>query len=161
VQVFRNELVAHRRGIAISILVLLRALFWPHAGQSMEGDLLAGAFKSVWSFGVYSLLSKAVAAWRAARLGGRYLKAVFLTLFSLPLLGAWLMGANMLSETSSLGMVVLIASLTGSNFLFYHLMKAPTVLGRAMLDQIEGFREYLALAEGDELRLRNPPQRTP
>ena len=162
---FVTNLLPTGGGIAISILVLLSAMFWPQAGPDWGGEISAGVFVSVWlgvwSFGVFMLLSKAVAAWREARVGGRYLKAVFLTLFSIPFVGGWFMGANMLSETTSLGIVALLASLIGLNFLFYHLMKAPTVLGRAMLDEIEGFREYLALAEGDELRLRNPPQRTP
>jgi uncharacterized protein (TIGR04222 family) len=44
---------------------------------------------------------------------------------------------------------------------FFFLMKAPTRLGRRALDQIEGFKQYLELAEKDELNLRNPPEKTP
>jgi uncharacterized membrane protein len=47
------------------------------------------------------------------------------------------------------------------NAVFYHLLKAPTMAGRKLLDQIDGFRRYLTVAEKDRLNLENPPQRTP
>jgi uncharacterized membrane protein len=45
--------------------------------------------------------------------------------------------------------------------IFAILMKQPTGLGRKVLDELEGFREYLEIAEKDELNLRNPPEKTP
>lgn len=47
------------------------------------------------------------------------------------------------------------------NVLFYHLLKAPTRLGRKVIDQIEGFRMYLSVAEKDRLNILNPPEKTP
>ena len=44
---------------------------------------------------------------------------------------------------------------------FHHLFKRPTAPGRAALDEIEGFRRYLSVAEEDRLNLENPPERTP
>lgn len=44
---------------------------------------------------------------------------------------------------------------------FFYLMKAPTKLGRRMLDKIDGFRLYLDVAEKEDLELRNPPEKTP
>lgn len=40
-------------------------------------------------------------------------------------------------------------------------MKAHTVEGRAVTDQIEGFRQYLGVAEEDRLNVLNPPDKTP
>jgi hypothetical protein len=40
-------------------------------------------------------------------------------------------------------------------------MKQPTAPGRTLLDSAAGFREYLEIAEKDELNLRNPPEKTP
>jgi uncharacterized membrane protein len=45
--------------------------------------------------------------------------------------------------------------------LFYHLLKAPTLRGRKVMDQIEGFKMYLSVAEKDRLNLLNPPEKTP
>jgi len=47
------------------------------------------------------------------------------------------------------------------NFMFYHLMKAPTIYGRRIMDQIEGFKLYLSVAEKQGLDMRNPPEKTP
>lgn len=48
-----------------------------------------------------------------------------------------------------------------SNGIFGRLLKAPTVAGRDVMDRIEGFRLYLDVAEGDELKLQNAPALTP
>lgn len=44
---------------------------------------------------------------------------------------------------------------------FAVLMRRPTVRGRKLLDEMSGFREYLEIAERDEMNLRNPPDKTP
>jgi hypothetical protein len=43
----------------------------------------------------------------------------------------------------------------------FHWLKAPTVAGRAITDRIEGFRQYLGVAEEDRLNALNPPDKTP
>jgi len=47
-----------------------------------------------------------------------------------------------------------------ANVAFGRLLKAPTVGGRATMDHIEGFRLYLDVAEGDELKLIDAPPLT-
>ncbi len=47
------------------------------------------------------------------------------------------------------------------NLLYHYLIKAPTLRGRRLLDRIEGFKRYLTLAEGDELKLRYASAVTP
>jgi uncharacterized membrane protein len=44
---------------------------------------------------------------------------------------------------------------------FAIIMKRPTMRGRKLLDEILGFKDYLEIAEKDELNLRNPPEKTP
>jgi uncharacterized protein (TIGR04222 family) len=44
---------------------------------------------------------------------------------------------------------------------FALLLKRPTRLGRKLLDEVAGFRDYLEIAEKDEMNLRNPPRKTP
>jgi uncharacterized membrane protein YgcG len=44
---------------------------------------------------------------------------------------------------------------------FAIIMKRPTIRGRELLDEMLGFKDYLEIAEKDELNLRNPPQKTP
>ncbi len=44
---------------------------------------------------------------------------------------------------------------------FAIIMRRPTGLGRRLLDEVSGFREYMEIAEKDEMNLRNPPDKTP
>jgi uncharacterized membrane protein YgcG len=65
-----------------------------------------------------------------------------------------------LSEPTPLALMVL-GVVFAMHILFYYLLRAPTLRGRKFLDQVEGFRQYLEVAEKDELTLRNPPRKTP
>jgi uncharacterized membrane protein len=40
-------------------------------------------------------------------------------------------------------------------------LQAPSVEGRKVMDQIDGFRDYLGVAEEDRLNALNPPDKTP
>jgi len=51
-----------------------------------------------------------------------------------------------------------LAAITGVAFRW---LQAPTVVGRKIMDQIEGFRLYLGTAEEDRLEALNPPDKTP
>lgn len=48
-----------------------------------------------------------------------------------------------------------------AHVVFLFLLRAPTPLGRKVLDEIEGFRTYLNAAEGDRLDRMTPPEKTP
>jgi uncharacterized membrane protein YgcG len=43
----------------------------------------------------------------------------------------------------------------------FHWLQAPTKAGRGVMDRIEGFRQYLGVAEEDRLNALNPPDKTP
>ncbi len=50
----------------------------------------------------------------------------------------------------------LIGSFAALNGLFLYLMRAPTALGRPIMDRLEGFRLYLETAEADRLNYQAP-----
>ncbi len=52
--------------------------------------------------------------------------------------------------------VTLIASFAALNGLFLYLMRAPTALGRPIMDQLAGLKLYLRTAEADRLNLQAP-----
>jgi hypothetical protein len=51
---------------------------------------------------------------------------------------------------------VLVGAFTMVNGLFLYLMRAPTALGRPIMDQLAGLRLYLETAESDRLNLNAP-----
>ena len=52
--------------------------------------------------------------------------------------------------------IVLVTTFAALNGLFVYLLRAPTALGRPVIDQLSGFRLYLETAEADRLNLRAP-----
>ena len=57
--------------------------------------------------------------------------------------------------------VVVLVLMLISLFVFGYLIKAPTREGRALLDEIEGLKLYLSVAERDELRSMKGPNEAP
>lgn len=55
--------------------------------------------------------------------------------------------------------VIVFSFITMAFFAF--IMRAPTLRGRELLDDMLGFKDFLEIAEKEELNLRNPPQKTP
>ena len=48
---------------------------------------------------------------------------------------------------------VLLALIALMNVLMFHLLRAPTIAGRKLLDRIEGFKLYLSVAEAERMNL--------
>ena len=57
--------------------------------------------------------------------------------------------------------VAILACLAVIHTLFQIYIKAPTSDGRRVMDEIEGLKMYMTVAEQDRLNLLNPPERTP
>ena len=66
-----------------------------------------------------------------------------------------------MTQAISLPAVLVILVIMLTNVVFFQLMKAPTVFGRRVMDQIAGFKQYLTVAEKDELAWRYPVEKTP
>jgi hypothetical protein len=119
-----------------------------------------------WTLGVVALLRVVFAAWKDVFTGGDNkltspAKALFMTLFSIPFVLGEIGGIAAVTVTGSIPLLVILGIMIFINVLFYHLLKAPTLVGRKVMDGIEGFKMYLSIAEKDRLNLLNPPHRTP
>lgn len=57
--------------------------------------------------------------------------------------------------------ILIFVALGAMNFVFYHLLKAPTALGAKTRAEIEGFRMYMGTVEKERLAILHPPQMTP
>ncbi|NIM28326.1 MAG: DUF2207 domain-containing protein [Gammaproteobacteria bacterium] len=148
-------------GVLVSLVALAASvLINPGIPQIQVAGFMV-IWLSIWSFGVLTLSRAVYGAWRNADgilgAGG----AMFLTLFALPFFAAEIMGIFFLAQAAGVAIVVSLVLLVSVNWLFYELMKAPTRLGRRLLDEVDGFLDYLMVAESDELRFRQPPEKTP
>jgi len=158
---FKNNALYTVLGIVISVMTLAAAVLMTPNIPEMAGATFMVVWLSGWTFGVFALSRAVVMAWKNADGIVGVSGALFITLFAVPFFGGEIAGIVFLAKTAGVAIVVTLLMLIFVNWLFYQLMKAPTRLGRKLLDQVEGFYDYLVVAESDELRFKHPPEKTP
>ncbi len=134
-----------------------------------EAELYAALFKDgkrvVLEQDNHALLGAARAAHRAS-LVKDYKKHYFRlnVLLSIPSMLIALVAtglAVLVGGRISLTLIAVIVTMLLTVAFFGVIMRRPTARGRKVLDEMLGFRDYLEVAEKDEMNLRNPPQKTP
>ena len=159
---FENNYAWLIPGILLSVLSLILAFKYtiPNLLEAEKGILIGGValsfvllvFLGKIVFTVMSYLDKGHAGLRSLLVQGFFLvvflgvPAYFIQDFNIQL---------------PYGFLILFLLLGLSNIIFIPLMKAPTVKGRKIMDEIEGFRMYLNAAEKPLLETYNPPGITP
>ena len=158
---FNNNRQYFLPGAGLSILVIILMIIW-------APDPAAAAFISFWlagwTAGVYFILRRGYRAWLEFLNGKNPLSgvgAIVLSGVAIPFLGGEVMGLMFLVEATSPAAAVLFLLIQVVNLVFYHLLKAPTLLGRKMLDRFAGFADFLSVTEKDRMNFFNPPERTP
>ena len=153
-------------GLLLSLLSAA-ALLWAEGGGQPEALVLGGGLLLL--LGATVLLFRQIpAAWGRLRESRGVLRGIARLLgllgalvLALAILGADLLLLVLLDDAASTPAALLTAALGGMDALFLVLLKAPSVQGRRALDELEGFRMYLSVAEKDRMNLLNPPERTP
>jgi uncharacterized membrane protein len=144
-------------GVIITLLTVA-ALAW--AADQPPMVLFMSAWLTGWTFGCVTLLRQALAAWKVRGVMGK-VGAVMLSLFALPFLAGEVAGLGFLFTQTGFAAGAVFLGMVCMNAFFYELLKAPTRIGRLVLDEIEGFKMYLSVAEKDRLNLIHPPEETP
>ncbi len=149
-------------GIIMSLLTIA-AVVLLSGGPQVPVALFMSVWLTGWSFGVYMLLSSVVRAWKSVRTEGVLGagQAGFITLFSLPFIAGECVGLGMLIWACGIAAFSIIAAAMGINVLFHHLLKAPTLAGRALMDRVEGFKMFLTAVDADRLQTIARPDKTP
>jgi len=147
-------------GVGITLLILgVLALF---ASDGPEVGFI-GLWLTFWTIGCTVLFFVIKNAWKSAWRGPFRAKrsAFTITLFGLPFFLGEAIGIVVFASQTSIGAVWLLLAMALLNLLFYHLLKAPTLLGRRVMDRLEGFKLYLSKAEAHRLEVLHPPEKTP
>ena len=154
-------------GLLVTVVALLASLSQGGGGTGGTGGFML-IWLTGWSVGVFFLVRQALANWQSVwssrgvlDKAGSFLGAIFSTLFALPFLIGEVIGLYIFGQSSSWWMVWILLLAVFLNLLFFHLLKAPTLGGRKVLDKIEGLRMYLGVAEKDRLNALAPPKKTP
>jgi uncharacterized membrane protein YgcG len=148
-------------GILLSVLsVVAGALLGPNPKEAG----FISIWLAVWSLGTIPLLVSVIRSWSALRGAaglGSVLSAAGRTLFALPFVGGEVFGLGFFAYKAGVLTALAVALLIAVNWLFVHLIKAPTRAGRQIMDEIEGLRMYMETAEQQRLDFLHPPQKTP
>ena len=144
--------------LALAVMALTASEFF-QAGFSMM-------WSAIWTVGCYLLVTGAWKKWQIVRgldfrQWGKILAAIGATIFALVFLVGEVFGLFFLAQVFSLGSALVLLLLIFLNCLFFHLLKAPTLQGRRVMDQVEGFKLYLSVAEKERLEMFHPPEKTP
>lgn len=123
---------------------------------------------SLWTVGVVLLVGAACSAWKSALKApscsgtGR---AIFLAVFATPFVGAEIFVLFTLSRLSftplATQLLPALAAAIGAAALFKFLLRRYTSQGQAAMDSIEGYRQYLSMAEQGMLHTLAAPSLTP
>jgi len=149
-------------GIVMSVLTIVAVVLMT-AGSRSPVAIFMSVWLTGWSFGVYALVSSVIRAWKSVRTEGvlGVGQAGFLTLFSIPFLVGECVGLGMMIWACGVAAAGVIAAAIGLNVLFHHLLKAPTLAGRALMDRVEGFKMFMTAVDADRLQTIARPDKTP
>ena len=147
---FRTNILYFAPGALLTLLLVLRLCVKAHFSEELTAVALSAGVGSV-------LLSLPFA--RALQADRRpSLSNILLLLLGAVLLGLFFLGAA--RETSCLSAGAAALSIAACA-LFHHTLKKRTVFGRRVMDEIDGFRTYLSVAEEKRLNALTPPDKTP
>jgi len=142
--------------VVLSVITLVLAVFTADS-QMKPVALFMLVWLTGWSFGVSFLAFQVFNLWRAVFKGGGHRAAtsggaLLLTLFALPFFAGEGFGVFTLAHSTSVITVIVFGILVASNFVFHEVLKAPTHLGRELLDKVGGFKMFLAATESDQIK---------
>lgn len=150
-------------GLIITFVTLVSIIL---TVEQLSLALFMCVWLSVWTAGCFMLGLKVVNGWRLALGAGGVnvmgsAGAIGVTLFALPFFAGEIFGLGAFSSAVSPFAAITLVVIVFINAIFYHLLKAPTLMGRKLMDKIAGFKLYLSVAEKERLNMLNPPEKTP
>lgn len=150
-------------GIGLTFLIAVAAA----STSPMPVDaILSLIFVSLWAGGGGFLI---VQSWRRVTAGassfgdrvGSIIHAVFNLSFMIPIVVGLVLVGSEFAYATSFWTPFLLAGTALLNLVFFEILKAPTLAGRQLMDEIEGFRMFLGTAEEERLEMLTPPEKTP
>jgi uncharacterized membrane protein YgcG len=155
-------------GVALSIAgVVASGLLGTTQPERVWGFLFMSVWLSIWTFGVATLVTQVVASWRgrSAHTSGKSAfslpRSGCLTLFAIPFLLGELFGTIAFVAIAGSLLLAMVFVTVAIDVVFFRLLRAYTPKGRGLLDQIDGFRMYLSVAEKDRMNMLTPVDHTP
>jgi uncharacterized membrane protein YgcG len=139
--------------IALTLLAVWMAWDWDACSAMATGMFFVSVAAIMLGYAVFKRASGCLHA-----IGGIVFAIIWVAVLGLGAIGNALDAFASPLQAAPLAMPLILFPLAASAFSW---MKAHTVAGRKVTDQIEGFRQYLGVAEEARLEALNPPDKTP
>ena len=154
---FKNNLRFFFAGVVVSVVVLLAFLMlYPRndteIAESLVSVISAAGGSLLLAMGLRRL-------WNKLPGGGSKIIGVLLTIAGICALLPVFVIVLGISDMPT-WVPAALGLLGAMNVVFYNLLHAPTELGRQVMDEIEGFKLYLSVAEADRMNMQNAPDVT-
>jgi uncharacterized membrane protein YgcG len=147
-------------GILVSAAALVgMVLSLPGEQKAIAGFL--AVHQTVWNIGTAVLWMRVYRSWRDLKGVTGAIGAALMTAFAIPFLIASVVVLGIFGKMIGWIPGLLVVAIGLINGLFWSWMRAPTLRGRDLLDQIEGLRLYLTVAEKQDIEQRHgsaPPK---
>jgi uncharacterized membrane protein YgcG len=155
-KLFSNNYVWSTVGILLAIAIVLAVLFVAPAGQ--QGMLVVETLVAVPLF--MGAAAMTYYGWQRFQ-RGKWLLIAGVILAALIAAVAMYFAWAVRPGVASLAFTGAVLATGAVAAIGFPMLKAPSRSGRKIMDNIEGFREYLSVAEEDRLNALNPPEKTP
>jgi uncharacterized membrane protein YgcG len=141
-------------GIALSIITIVALLVFGRLQPDQEGFVMVFLMMSIFASVVSVNIGKIVFRFASMQLR----MALIFVLFGLAMTGAAYGAFQVTGGVDNIPILPIIAAvLVALNILFFFIIGAPTALGRQVLDEIEGLRMYLSVAEKERMNMSDVP----
>ena len=148
-------------GAGLSILLIVLTAILASRNTSFSETFFMATWCSIWWLGTSAGMVKSWNSLRHAHSNFTRFAALFRIIGLLPFVVAGVAVLYLFGDSVNWPVILFLLLVIALNIVFYQLLKAPTKLGRNLLDKVEGFRHYVDIAEKHELDYRNPAGRTP
>ncbi|MEM7466116.1 MAG: DUF2207 domain-containing protein, partial [Pseudomonadota bacterium] len=148
-------------GLVLSVALIALVAVLANRSVGLSETLFLSVWASVWWFATGAGL---IGAWNSIRYAHSFttwVSAICRVLFLVPFVIAGVFALTLFSANVNWPVIAFLFAIVTLNVVFYQLLKAPTMLGRTLLDKVDGFRHYVEIAEKHELDYRNPAGKTP
>ena len=158
---FRTNLKFFVIGVIMTIVAVVITTMSATRSSGINETIFLSFWAAIWWFATGSGLIRAWNMWRHSHGVVSKFAALFQMLFLVPFVAVGVFFVAGFASGVNWPVIAFLCAVIILNFVFYQLLKAPTLAGRKLLDNIAGFRHYVDIAEKHELDYRHPEGKTP
>jgi uncharacterized membrane protein YgcG len=154
-KLFQKHWSAIWPGILISLATLGVMVLTVHGPSKFPLGFMS-LWLSLWSVGVVGCIEASIKGIKT-RAKGTFVLLFVAAIFTAVEIGVLVAFVGVVGLLPVIALVVLLIV----NFTFIYLMRSLTPEGRRLMDEIEGFRQFMTSVDGDRLQREGAPQKTP